>query len=79
MEKDTIVEVVKTLVGNIHPIGDSHTDKERLENAKQLTEVIDELIHYALVTMVTSENVNEHSRKVVYEELEAWADRTLKY
>ena len=37
-------EIVMKLVGQVQPVGESHTDRERLENIKALTELVDELL-----------------------------------
>ena len=37
-------EVINKLIGNIEPVGESHTDEKRLENIKQLTKLVDRLI-----------------------------------
>lgn len=40
-----LVAVVKKLIGSIEPVGESHTDKKRLENLKEMTALIEELMH----------------------------------
>jgi len=44
MEIDIIYEVVKKLVGDIKPVGETHVDDERFENMKVITELIDRLL-----------------------------------
>ena len=39
-----IHEIVKKLVGEIRPIGDSRVDAERFENLKAMTELVDQLL-----------------------------------
>lgn len=38
-ETMTLHELVKKLIGPVHPAGESHTDKDRLENLKKLTDL----------------------------------------
>lgn len=37
-------EIVKKLVGQIEPVGETHTDEKRFENLKQMTALVDQLI-----------------------------------
>ena len=39
-----IHEIVKKLVGEINPIGESNTDDTRFENLKIMTELVDKLL-----------------------------------
>lgn len=39
-----IYEVVKKLVGEIEPIGETRTDEARFENLKVMTDLVDKLI-----------------------------------
>jgi len=39
-----IYEVVKKLIGNIEPIGETHTDNDRYENLKKLTGLTEQLL-----------------------------------
>lgn len=41
MNSETIIEVVMKLVGNIHPIQETHSDNNAYENQEKLIEVID--------------------------------------
>jgi hypothetical protein len=46
LENDTeLIDVVRRLVGPVHPVGETNTDYERLENLKQLTELVDFLVY----------------------------------
>lgn len=40
----TYYEIVRKLVGEINPCGDTITDKDRLENLKSMTDLIDKLL-----------------------------------
>ena len=44
MEADVIYEVVKKLIGNVYPAGESHTDEKRFENLELLCEVTQKLV-----------------------------------
>lgn len=44
MSEIDVYEVVKKLVGPINPVGESHTDKNRFENLKVMTELVDCLL-----------------------------------
>lgn len=39
----TLYDVVKKLIGEVKPIGETRTDDIRFENLKQLTELVDKL------------------------------------
>ncbi len=39
-----IADVVMKLIGNIEPVGETHTDVGRFENLKALTALVDELL-----------------------------------
>lgn len=43
-KKMTLHEVVQKMIGPIRPVGDSNIDRERFENLKQLTELVDKLV-----------------------------------
>lgn len=43
MNKETILEVINKLTGDIYPVAYSETDRERLENLKLFIEVFDEM------------------------------------
>ena len=40
----THFEIVKKLIGEINPIGESNTDKERFDNLKSFCELVNELV-----------------------------------
>lgn len=44
MDSDSIYEVVKKLIGPIEPIGETHTDNDRFENLKVMTELVNNLV-----------------------------------
>jgi len=39
-----IHEIVKKLVGEIDPVGETNADNDRFENLKAMTELVDELL-----------------------------------
>lgn len=40
MEAETVVEVVKKLVGNVYPVGETYADEDALKNLKEFKRVI---------------------------------------
>lgn len=57
-----IYEIVKKLVGEIDPIGDSIVDRERLENLKTLTTLVDKLV-YDINSIIPNKDRVEWSMK----------------
>lgn len=57
-----IVDVVRKLIGPIEPVGETHTDNERLENIKVMTALVDELLQ-DISDVAKHEYSTEHSRK----------------
>lgn len=39
-----IIDIVKKLIGEIEPIGESHEDEKRFENLKVMTKLVDDLL-----------------------------------
>ena len=56
MKAETVIEVVKKLVGEVDAAGSSHIDEKRLENLKVMTEVIDELIREVIYSASTKDD-----------------------
>ena len=56
MKAETVIEVVKTLVGEVNAAGSTHIDKERLENLEVMTKVIDELIEEVICSAGTKDD-----------------------
>ena len=56
MKAETVIEVVKKLVGEVDAVGSSHIDEKRLENLKVMTEVIDELIEEVISSAGTKDD-----------------------
>ena len=44
MEENNIIKIIELLVGDIHTIGESYTDRERFNNLKNLGEVLSNVI-----------------------------------
>jgi len=42
--KIDIFQVVKKLIGPVDPVGATHIDKDRFENLKKITKLVDQLI-----------------------------------
>ncbi len=57
-----IVDVIKKLVGDIEPIGETHTDSKRLDNLKVMTALVDELLEN-IYTVAKDKDCHEYSRK----------------
>ena len=57
-----IVDVVRKLVGEIEPVGETHTDGKRLANITAMTALIDELLH-DISEVTAHKDSTEFSRK----------------
>lgn len=57
-----IYEVVKKIVGEIKPIGDSYTDEVRFENLQRMTELIGKLFD-DVNDLVSYKNQHQYSMK----------------
>ncbi len=58
----THTEIVKKLIGNINPIGESHIDKERFESLKEMCDLVSNLVS-EIKYVARDKNRNEHSMK----------------
>lgn len=61
----THTEIVNKLIGEISPIGKSEVDRERLENLKQLCEVVSNLIKDISFVANSNKHSHEHSVKEI--------------
>jgi len=43
MKKETVLEVIQKIIGEIHPVADSAIDAKRIENLKLFIDVFDEM------------------------------------
>ena len=57
-----IYDVVKKLVGEIEPIGETNTDNERFENLKNMTDLVDRLLSDIDSVAWRNKNRHEYSR-----------------
>jgi len=55
-------EIVSKLIGPIEPVGETHTDNERFENLKNLTELVEGLL-YDIDRVASNKNRAEYSMK----------------
>lgn len=55
-----IYEIVKKLVGEIEPVGETNEDNRRFENLKVMTELVDRLI-YDIDSVIPSKRKTEYS------------------
>lgn len=57
-----LIDVVRKLIGPVDPVGETHTDNERFENLKQLTELVDYLVG-DIDKVIVNKNRPEYSMK----------------
>jgi hypothetical protein len=73
----THTEIVKKLIGSIEPIGKSETDTKRLENLKQMCELVENLIIEIDTVATRHENAYEYSVKDIAEYSRNFLENTL--
>lgn len=56
MKAETVIEVVKKLVGEVNAVGSADINRERLENLEVMTEVVDELIEEVISSAGTKDD-----------------------
>lgn len=71
-----IYEVVKKLVGEIDPVGETNTDNQRFENLKTLTELIDKLLTDVDRVAYNNKGSHEHSKLKAREFVLKFFDKT---
>jgi hypothetical protein len=54
--------IIKKLIGQINPVGESHIDDERFENLKEMTELVDSLLFDIEQVALINKGRPEHSR-----------------
>lgn len=59
----TNYEIVKKLIGEVRPVGETNEDKKRLENLKSLCELMDEIHTEIDAVAYDFRNNKEHSIK----------------
>jgi hypothetical protein len=59
----TNTDVVKKLIGNINPVGESNTDNERFDNLKEMCELVNNLIIDINDMAYRNKDAYQHSMK----------------
>lgn len=59
----THLEIVMKLIGKVRPVGETNEDKVRLENLKQLCELVDGLL--AEITQVSRDGIGYQEASIV--------------
>jgi len=72
--KMTHTEIIKKLIGEIHPEGATHIDGKRFENLKEMCSLISELIYEISKVADDNKDRGEHSMKIMGE----YANKFLK-
>lgn len=62
MNKNTIYDVTKKLIGPINPIGESNEDDRRFENLQSLCYLVDKLM-FDISDLLYHKNTIEYSKK----------------
>lgn len=65
MDASTILKVIRTLIGETEPYGDSGIDRERMKNLEALIYVVDELLYDVEKVAVYYKNRDEGSMQVM--------------
>lgn len=68
-----IEEIVQKLIGDINPTGESHLDKQRLDNLVVMCSLVEDLV-YEISYVRREKDRYEHSMKIMGE----YADKFLK-
>ena len=63
MDSKIIHEIVKKLVGNIEPVGETHIDNKRFENLKVMADLVDSLLSDMDSIVFRTSSNQEHSIK----------------
>jgi len=73
----TYYEIVKKLIGEINPIGETNVDKIRFENLKVMAELVNELIIAIDNVAYNNKNRHEYSIKKAAEFAEKFLSETI--
>lgn len=63
MKTLTTKEIVKKLIGEIRPVGETNTDEQRFENLKEICELVNELVSEIDSVSYDFKDSYEHSVK----------------
>lgn len=63
--KMTYTDIVKKLIGEVEPIGDSRVDEERMENLKVLCELTNHFVEIIDNVHYSNKDRHEHSIKIM--------------
>ena len=77
MEAETVIEVVKKLVGEVDATGSSNINRERLENLEVMTEVVDELMEEIISSSGTKDDYRRSVQQIgkyAFEYLKKWKE-----
>lgn len=82
MDSETVLKVIRTLVGDIEPYGDSGIDRERTENLETLLYIMDDLL-YDVQKVADYKDRHEGSMRTMgekaYTMLKFWRDELNKF
>lgn len=78
MKEFTTLEIIKNLIGNVNPAGDSAIDTERLERLKELCELTGELLFMLDDIRCKNNFAHQHSIKVMVDYVENFLLHTVK-
>jgi hypothetical protein len=73
----TYTEIIEKLIGKIQPTGDSNRDLERLDNLKQMCELVNNLIVEIDRVYCDNKESKEHSVKIMAEYANNFLNNTL--
>lgn len=79
MDRDTILEVIKTLIGNTTPVGDSCIDDEVLKNINTLAWVADSLMNEIIHIHNLTENDSRYSVILCRDETNRFIKNIVEY
>ena len=71
---EEIIKVVDRLVGDVEATGESHTDRQRLENLRKLIDLTDSCLDKIAIASLSSNKSEESMRKIGRHALRYLAD-----
>ena len=78
MKAETVIEIVKKLVGEVNAVGSWDIDRERFENLEVMAKVIDGLMEEVIYSADTKDDYRgsmQQIGKYAFEFLEEWKER----